>query len=120
RALPVARRLERGLAPERAWRGAAGGRGADLRRGRNGRAAPALPLRRRGGGGGVMRRSRLFSPRPSERGAALLATIFIVAIMAAAAAAVTEEIRYAVRRAQNVEARDQAYWYALGAETLAR
>jgi general secretion pathway protein K len=50
---------------------------------------------------------------------ALLAAIFLVALMAAAAAAATEEIRYAVRRTANVEARSQAYWYALGAESLA-
>lgn len=67
-----------------------------------------------------MRWPRLSPAKESERGAALLAAIFLVALMAAAAAAATEEIRYAVRRAANVEARDQAYWYALGAETLAR
>ncbi len=59
-------------------------------------------------------------PKESERGAALLAAVFLVALMATVGAAATEEIRYAVRRAANVEARDQAYWYALGAEALAQ
>lgn len=56
---------------------------------------------------------------PKDKGAALLTVLLIVAVMSAVAIAVMDDIRFSIRRATNVELRDQAYWYALGAERLA-
>ena len=60
------------------------------------------------------------TPKPDERGVALLTTLLLVAAMAAIAVAVLDDIRFAIRRASNMESLSQAQWYALGAETLAR
>jgi len=58
------------------------------------------------------------APR-SERGAALITVMLIVAVMSAVALAVMDDIRYSARRSANTDLRDQAMWYALGAERLA-
>lgn len=55
----------------------------------------------------------------NDQGAALLTVLLIVAVMSAVAVAVMDDIRFSIRRATNVELREQAYWYALGAERLA-
>ncbi len=54
-----------------------------------------------------------------EAGAALLTVLLLVAVMATVAVSVLNELRFAVRRAQNIAEREQAQWYALGAETFA-
>lgn len=57
---------------------------------------------------------------PRERGAALLVAILLLTFVSSAAIAVTDDIRFAVRRTVSMKLNDQAYWYARGAETLAR
>jgi general secretion pathway protein K len=47
-------------------------------------------------------------------------TLLLVAALSAVSVAMSDGLRLAARRAANAEARDQALWYALGAETLAR
>lgn len=61
----------------------------------------------------------LVDGRKHERGAALITVMLIVAVMSAVALSVMDDIRYSVRRATNVQLRDQAMWYAMGAERLA-
>ena len=61
--------------------------------------------------------------RPSRRereGMALLTVLLLVAVMAALSVVMLDDIRFSVRRATNASAMDQAQWYGLGAETLAR
>jgi general secretion pathway protein K len=58
--------------------------------------------------------------RRAREGAALLAVLILVAILSIVAVVVLDDVRFSIRRAQNVEAQTQAQWYALGAERLAR
>lgn len=58
--------------------------------------------------------------RRTREGAALLAVLILVAILSIVAVVVLDDVRFSIRRAQNVEAQTQAQWYALGAERLAR
>lgn len=58
--------------------------------------------------------------RTAREGAALLAVLILVAILSIVAVVVLDDVRFSIRRAQNVEAQTQAQWYALGAERLAR
>lgn len=58
--------------------------------------------------------------RAAREGAALLAVLILVAILSIVAVVVLDDVRFSIRRAQNVEAQTQAQWYALGAERLAR
>ena len=61
--------------------------------------------------------------KPSRRereGMALLTVLLLVAVMAALSVVMLDDIRFSVRRATNASAMDQARWYGLGAETLAR
>lgn len=55
-----------------------------------------------------------------ERGVALLVVLLLVAFMATLAVAVLDDIRFGQRRVINARSADQARWYALGAEALAR
>ncbi len=67
-----------------------------------------------------MRRARKLFTAPDERGAALLSVLLLVAIMSTLAVAILEEVRFAAQRTANSALRDQARWYALGAEELAK
>ena len=53
--------------------------------------------------------------RNSERGASLVSALLLVAVMASLAMALAGDLRFAMRRSANMDVRDQAYWYALGA-----
>lgn len=58
-------------------------------------------------------------PGPKERGVALLVVILLLTVLSGVAVAVTDDIRFAVRRAVNIRLDQQTAWYARGAETLA-
>ncbi|MGD2131800.1 MAG: type II secretion system minor pseudopilin GspK [Maricaulaceae bacterium] len=64
--------------------------------------------------------ARLEPTRRGERGAALLVVLLLVSVMSITALGVAETVAYGARRSANVAARDQAAWYLLGAEELAR
>tara|TARA_R110000868_G_scaffold2384_9_gene17772 strand:+ start:7622 stop:8614 length:993 start_codon:yes stop_codon:yes gene_type:complete len=55
------------------------------------------------------------TPHTRERGAALISALLLVALMATVATALATDLRFSMRRSANMEVRDQAYWYALGA-----
>ena len=55
----------------------------------------------------------------SERGAVLLTTILVMAVMATLAVAIFDDLRYAVRRANNIQTAAQMELYADGAEDFA-
>lgn len=55
-----------------------------------------------------------------REGMALLTVLLLVVVMSVIAVAVLDDVRFAVRRATNVEVQTQAQWYATGAEVLAR
>lgn len=57
--------------------------------------------------------------RHSERGAVLLTTILVMAVMATLAVAIFDDLRYAVRRANNIQTAAQMELYADGAEDFA-
>ena len=86
-----------------------------------GRRAPALWPAAAGGdgacasdtGGAAMSRPVLDSHR--ERGASLASALLLVAVMASLAMALAGDLRFAMRRSANMDVRDQAYWYAIGA-----
>lgn len=50
-----------------------------------------------------------------ERGASLVSALLLVAVMASLAMALAGDLRFAMRRSANMDVRDQAYWYAIGA-----
>ncbi len=50
-----------------------------------------------------------------ESGAALISALLLVALMTTIALAIATDMRFAMRRSANLDVRDQAYWYALGA-----
>lgn len=54
-----------------------------------------------------------------ERGAALLIVLILAATASAIALALVDDLTFAVRRTGNLSAREQARWYAVGAEPLA-
>ncbi|MHB1207111.1 MAG: type II secretion system minor pseudopilin GspK [Rhodospirillaceae bacterium] len=56
---------------------------------------------------------------PDERGVALLVVLLLLTVLSSVAVAVTDDIRFAIRRAANIRLNQQAVWYARGAETLA-
>ncbi len=60
------------------------------------------------------------TPLPAQRGVALLTVLLLVAVMSVLAMAMLDEVRFATRRARNVQSVTQAQWHALGAEALAR
>lgn len=55
-----------------------------------------------------------------ERGAILLTTLMVMSIMAALAVAMIDDVRFAVKRAVNVQSYAQADWYALAGEDFAK
>lgn len=55
-----------------------------------------------------------------QRGAVLLTVLVLVATMAAVAVMIMDDIRFSIRRMANMTQREQAFWYAVGAEELAR
>lgn len=58
--------------------------------------------------------------RSNRDGAALLVVLILVAILSIVAVVVLDDVRFSIRRAQNVEVQTQSQWIALGAERLAR
>ena len=54
-----------------------------------------------------------------EKGTALITAILLVTLMATLAVALVDVSRFGIFRTANVNARDQAYWYALGARDYA-
>ncbi|GAB3345110.1 type II secretion system minor pseudopilin GspK [Marilutibacter aestuarii] len=59
--------------------------------------------------------------RPSvQRGVALLTVLLLVAVMSVLVVSMLDDIRFATRRARNVQSVTQAQWHALGAGALAR
>lgn len=57
---------------------------------------------------------------PHEKGAALLTVLLMVAVIAVIAVGVLDDIRFGIRRTFNARVANQAQWYALGTEALAR
>ncbi|WP_417484359.1 type II secretion system minor pseudopilin GspK [Maricaulis salignorans] len=58
--------------------------------------------------------------RPDKQaGAALITAILLVALMSSLALAMTSGMRFSLRQAANMEVRDQAHWYVLGARDYA-
>lgn len=55
----------------------------------------------------------------TERGASLISALLLVAVMASMAMMLAGELRTSLRRSANMEVRDQAYWYAMGAREFA-
>lgn len=54
-----------------------------------------------------------------ETGASLISALLLVALMTSIALALATDMRFAMRRSANLDVRDQAYWYALGAREFA-
>ena len=65
-------------------------------------------------------RLHLTNRKARARGIALLITLLLITLMSSVAIAVTDDIRFAIRRTSNISVKQQSYWYAQGAETLAR
>ena len=55
-----------------------------------------------------------------QRGAALMMVILMVAIMTVLAVTLVDSVRYNSQRLLNQRIMDQAYWYALGGEQIAK
>jgi general secretion pathway protein K len=53
--------------------------------------------------------------RKRDSGASLVSALLLVAVMASLAMALAGDLRFSMRRSANMDVRDQAYWYALGA-----
>lgn len=62
---------------------------------------------------------KLFRSENSERGASLVSALLLVAVMSSLAMALVTDLRFSMRRSANLEVRDQAYWYAVGAREFA-
>lgn len=62
---------------------------------------------------------KLFRSENSERGASLVSALLLVAVMSSLAMALFTDLRFSMRRSANLEVRDQAYWYAVGAREFA-
>ncbi|MEM0986507.1 MAG: type II secretion system minor pseudopilin GspK [Pseudomonadota bacterium] len=62
---------------------------------------------------------REISP-PNDSGAALISSMLIVSLMAIVALSIVESVRFASRLSINLETREQAQLYAIGAETFAK
>ena len=63
---------------------------------------------------------KLFRSENSERGASLVSALLLVAVMSSLAMALVTDLRFSMRRSANLEVRDQAYWYAVGAREFIR
>lgn len=55
-----------------------------------------------------------------QRGVALILVLLVVAIVAILATEVSSRVQFNIQRAQNSQQHQQAYWYALGGEQVAR
>ena len=55
-----------------------------------------------------------------QQGVALVIVLVLLAAVSAVGVAILDDVRFAMRRTANSQAQAQAYWSALGAETLAR
>ena len=55
-----------------------------------------------------------------ETGASLVSALLLVAVMASLAMALAGDLRFSMRRSANMDVRDQAYWYALGAREFSQ
>lgn len=55
-----------------------------------------------------------------EGGAALVVVLLIIAVISIVAVTVNDQVRYAVQRLENQRHNEQAHWYVLGGEQLAR
>ena len=55
-----------------------------------------------------------------ETGASLVSALLLVAVMASLAMALAGDLRCSMRRSANMDVRDQAYWYALGAREFSQ
>lgn len=62
---------------------------------------------------------RLSRRDKSECGASLVSALLLVAVMSSLAMALVTDLRFSMRRSANLEVRDQAYWYAMGAREFA-
>lgn len=62
---------------------------------------------------------KIFRSENSERGASLVSALLLVAVMSSLAMALFTDLRFSMRRSANLEVRDQAYWYAVGAREFA-
>lgn len=58
-------------------------------------------------------------PTRKEDGAVLLTTLLVMSLMATLAVSIMDDIRFAIKRAANVQAYAQADWYQRGAEDFA-
>ena len=65
----------------------------------------------------MSRAASVFSLRDS--GASLVSALLLVAVMASMSMMLAGELRVAMRRSVNMDGRDQAYWYAIGARDYA-
>ncbi len=68
--------------------------------------------------GTLARRVSALRRHRSDRGAALLSVLLLVTVMSTIAVEITDDIRFAWRRLIATQAREQAQWYALGAENF--
>lgn len=66
------------------------------------------------------RSARPTRPARGERGAVLITVLVLVAVMGVVAATILDDVRFGVRRALNMRLADQARWYLLATEDLAR
>ena len=63
----------------------------------------------------------MIRPRAArDRGAVLVTVLVLIAVMSVVAAAILDDVRFGIRRAVNLRLQDQARWYVLGTEALAR
>lgn len=58
--------------------------------------------------------------RQHQRGAALIIVLLVVALLTVTAVNIGDQVRFGIQRLSNQSERDQAWWYALGAEDLTR
>ncbi|MEH6822967.1 MAG: type II secretion system minor pseudopilin GspK [Motiliproteus sp.] len=65
-------------------------------------------------------RLRLQSRPPQQQGIALIMVLLIVAVVSIVATQTSSRIQFEIQKAQNRQQYQQGYWYALGAERLAR
>ncbi|MEM7767126.1 MAG: PilX N-terminal domain-containing pilus assembly protein, partial [Pseudomonadota bacterium] len=56
------------------------------------------------------------APLPTDRGAALITAMLIVSLMSVVALSLVDTVRFAARLSINLESREQAQLYAIGAE----
>lgn len=64
--------------------------------------------------------TRVHRTRPSQQGMALIVVLLVLAVMVALAASMSERQYINFQRAENQRDHQQAYWYAIGVEALAK